>query len=182
MTNTRSARQRLLDTAAQIVARQGVQELTLDGVAAAAGVTKGGLIYHFKTKDDLLGALVEQLVAEIEQRQRAKAATYSGDTRGTLLTAMVDDTFDMPRGEKELLANLLSAVFSHPHLLGPAQEMYTRVYGELAEASASDGLALTLAAALDGITLLEVLNLHSFTKRQREAMRMALLQLVQNLS
>ena len=54
----RSGKQRLIDAAAQIVSTQGVQQLTLEGVAAAAGVTKGGLIYHFKTKDDLLAALV----------------------------------------------------------------------------------------------------------------------------
>lgn len=181
MSNTRSARQRLLDTTAEIVAQQGVQELTLDGVAAAAGVTKGGLIYHFKTKDELLGALVERLVAEIEQRSRVKCAER-GNTRSALLTALVDDAFEMPLSEKKLLANLLSAVFSYPHLLGPAQGMFRRIYGELADAGARDGLALSLAAALDGITLLEVLNLHSFTKAQRAAMRKALLELVQNVS
>jgi AcrR family transcriptional regulator len=57
---SRSAtRRRLLDAAVAVVRREGPRALTLDAVAAEAGVSKGGLLYHFATKDDLVDALIE---------------------------------------------------------------------------------------------------------------------------
>jgi AcrR family transcriptional regulator len=176
-----SSRERLLDAAADLITRHGVQDLTLDAVATAAGVTKGGLIYHFKTKDELLGALVERMIEQLDRRQRAKAARR-GTTKSALLLALVDETFDMPRSEKQLLTNLLAAGSAYPHLLGPVRKLFTQMYGELTESGAQAGPALVIAAALDGITLLELLDFHQFTKRQREAMRQALLELIKPLS
>lgn len=173
-----SSRERLLDAAAELIATHSVQELTLEGVAAAAGVTKAGLIYHFKTKDDLLGALVERMSLELDQRSRVKAA-QRGATTSARLMALVDDTFDMPPGEKRLQANLLAAATSYPHLLGPVQQLFDRTYGELSGARPEAGLALVVAAALDGISLLELLNLHQFSPQQHTAMRQALQQLAQ---
>ena len=57
-------RKRLLDAAASVVRRDGAKALTLDAVAAEAGVSKGGLLYHFKTKRDLLDAMLEGWVEE----------------------------------------------------------------------------------------------------------------------
>lgn len=175
-----SSREKLLDAAAELITQHGVHDHTLEGVAAAAGVTKGGLIYHFKTKDDLLGALVERMIEQLDQRNRAKAARR-GDTPSALLLALVDDTFDMPHSEKLLLANLLAAAFSYPHLMGPAQQLFERLYGEFAETGPKAGQALAIAAALDGISLLELLNLHQFTEQQRDAMRKALQRMAQEL-
>ena len=52
---------RLLDAASAVIRRDGAQALTLDAVAAEAGVSKGGLLYHFKSKRELLDALVRRL-------------------------------------------------------------------------------------------------------------------------
>lgn len=175
-----SSRDRLLEAAAGIVAAHGVHELTLEAVAAAAGVTKGGLIYHFKTKDDLLAALVENLTAQVDQRNRARAA-QRGDTRGALLQSLIEDTFSMPSAEEALVRKLLPAAFTHPHLLGPAQRLFENVYRDLSAAGPGAGLALVLGAALDGITLLELLNLHTFSKRERQAIRRALQDLVKQM-
>src|SRR5438876_12218385 len=49
---------KLLDAAEAVVVRQGISNLTLDAVAAAAGMSKGGLLHHFRTKDRLVVALV----------------------------------------------------------------------------------------------------------------------------
>ena len=45
-----SKRIQLLEAAAAIVNEQGSEYLTLDAVAHKAGVSKGGLLYHFKNK------------------------------------------------------------------------------------------------------------------------------------
>ncbi|MDF0529183.1 TetR/AcrR family transcriptional regulator [Tsukamurella sp. 8F] len=54
-------RDRLLDATEQILLGAGTASLTLDAVAAEAGVSKGGLLYHFKSKDALLLGVVDRL-------------------------------------------------------------------------------------------------------------------------
>ena len=44
------ARDRILEAAERVVAEVGAARLTLDVVAQAAGVSKGGLLYHFPSK------------------------------------------------------------------------------------------------------------------------------------
>ena len=56
--NANKLRDNLLDAAETVVMRQGIANLALDAVAAEAGVSKGGLLHHFPTKDRLVEALV----------------------------------------------------------------------------------------------------------------------------
>ena len=56
-------RERLLQAAFREVYRSGFQSAGLDTVLAAAGVTKGALYYHFKNKEALGYAIVEEVIA-----------------------------------------------------------------------------------------------------------------------
>jgi AcrR family transcriptional regulator len=54
-------RERILEAAYLVAERSGVAALTLDAVAAEAAVSKGGLLYHFPSKEALLSGMVEGL-------------------------------------------------------------------------------------------------------------------------
>ncbi len=56
-------RVRLLQAAFREVYRSGFQSASLDTILAAAGVTKGALYYHFKSKKALGYAVVEEVIA-----------------------------------------------------------------------------------------------------------------------
>lgn len=45
-----------------------MSQVTLESVAAAAGISKGGLLYHFKSKDALLAGLVRRLGDRADQQ------------------------------------------------------------------------------------------------------------------
>ncbi|MGW1058191.1 TetR/AcrR family transcriptional regulator [Micromonospora rubida] len=64
-------RRALLDAAGEAIRTRGVNA-TLDDIARHAGVSKGGLIYHFASKDELILELARDLLAafraEIESR------------------------------------------------------------------------------------------------------------------
>ncbi|MCW2600826.1 MAG: transcriptional regulator, TetR family [Frankiales bacterium] len=62
MGRTRSA---LLQATAECVARYGIRKTTMVDVASRSGVAKATLYNHFRTKDDVLAALVEQHVADL---------------------------------------------------------------------------------------------------------------------
>jgi AcrR family transcriptional regulator len=64
-----SARDRVLDAYETLLIDAGPAAATLDAVAAAAGVSKGGLLYHFASKD----ALAAGLLARLRERSAADA-------------------------------------------------------------------------------------------------------------
>ena len=62
MGRTRGA---LLGATAECVARYGIRKTTMVDVASKSGVAKATLYNHFRTKDDVLAAVVEQQVADL---------------------------------------------------------------------------------------------------------------------
>jgi len=56
-------RERLLQAAAREIYRSGFQSASLDGILASAGVTKGALYHHFKNKEALGYAVVEEIIS-----------------------------------------------------------------------------------------------------------------------
>lgn len=68
-----SKREAALEAAKQVVQREGVTALSYESVAAEAGLTKGGLLYHFPSREDLLLALHEHVAGQWEQCMRDEA-------------------------------------------------------------------------------------------------------------
>jgi AcrR family transcriptional regulator len=62
------ARYKVLEAAVAIVAREGAAHLTIDAVAAQAGLSKGGVLYHFPSKRALLDGMLERLLDDSETR------------------------------------------------------------------------------------------------------------------
>lgn len=52
----RPAKERLLDAANSLFYAEGIRAVSVDAIAAKAGITKKTLYYHFKSKDDLIEA------------------------------------------------------------------------------------------------------------------------------
>jgi AcrR family transcriptional regulator len=92
-TTTEGKRERLIASAEELVYRQGVERPTLAQIAEAAGVPPGNVYYYFKTKDELIEAVVEsraawvrELLASLERR-RTPAARLKGLIRVWLDTS-----------------------------------------------------------------------------------------------
>lgn len=57
----RTTRDRLLDAFETLLVSAGSRSATLDAVAAEAQVSKGGLLYHFHSKDELVEGMLTRL-------------------------------------------------------------------------------------------------------------------------
>jgi AcrR family transcriptional regulator len=140
-------RQAILDAAYVQFRRRGYTRVSLDQIAAAARVTKRTLYYHFRSKDDLLGAVLEaqhQLALaafktfgdhlsgtpeEIVQRMFNDIAVWSTrpDFAGTGFTRFVIELADLPghlarviaRRHKALLETQLGEVLRRAKVPAP---------------------------------------------------------------
>jgi len=75
--SVRSKRERLIAAACEAMYAQGVEKTTLADVAAAAGVPLGNVYYYFKTKNDLIHAVIEAHLHEIGVMLTAIEGAYA---------------------------------------------------------------------------------------------------------
>lgn len=73
-----SSRDRLLDAYEELLVDGEGGEVTLDAVAEAGAVSKGGVLYHFPSKAALADALVERLAAQVERDAAAMLSAPEG--------------------------------------------------------------------------------------------------------
>ncbi|MCU1088542.1 TetR/AcrR family transcriptional regulator [Stenotrophomonas sp. GD03958] len=66
-----SKRDRILDAAVNVINRYGVRAVTFESVAAEAKLTRGGLLYHFPSREALLRGIDEHLVQAWETSMEA---------------------------------------------------------------------------------------------------------------
>ena len=70
-------RERLIDAACQVIYAHGVERTTLADIAAAAGIPLGNVYYYFKTKNDLIQAVVEAHLNEARAMLAAIEAAHA---------------------------------------------------------------------------------------------------------
>ena len=92
ITRTAGKRDRLVESATALFHEQGVQRTTLAEVADRADVPVGNVYYYFKTKDELIGAV---LAGYLEQAETLIASFARGRTPQSRLKALVRNWSDM---------------------------------------------------------------------------------------
>ena len=61
----------ILEAAAAVLLKAGARGLTIDAVAAEAGLSKGGVLHHYASKEALILALVARKLAQLREELAA---------------------------------------------------------------------------------------------------------------
>jgi AcrR family transcriptional regulator len=170
-------RDTLLDAAEAVVARQGIANLTLDAVAAEAGMSKGGLLHHFPSKD----RLVEGLVTRAAENWRAcwtasyeKAAEGPGRMTRALLQNCLSDAKSWTEQLRRSSAAVFAALAQNPSLIEPMRAAYSDLHRQIAEDGLPPGVGEAVATAIDGLWLYWVLGLVPVDQELVTRLRLAL--------
>lgn len=65
-----SSKTTILRAALRLAERHGITSLTLEATAAEAGLSKGGLIYHFASKEQLIRGVVDHITEQWHEAMR----------------------------------------------------------------------------------------------------------------
>lgn len=159
MTFTEEARRRqLVDVTVALIAEHGYGRCSLARIAEAAGVTKGAVLYHFRTKDAVvraayahaLGGLVDAVGAAVD------AATTPGEALRAYVTTMLEYLAAHPQHARVLADSLDAAVVADRD----DRSARWRPVADLVAAAQADGtcragdprsLAVALGGAIDGL-------------------------------
>jgi AcrR family transcriptional regulator len=174
-----SSRERILDAAAELVRELGSGHLTLDAVAERAGLSKGGLLYNFPSKDALLQGMLERLIAEVTTHRAGLRASRK-DARNLEAWLSVTASLETRCGDMKAVANgLLAASAENPRLLEPARQAIKNDWERLKATSADRPAAMLAWLAVEGLSSLEMHDLSPVTKQDRKEIGVALYRLLE---
>ncbi|WP_370322514.1 TetR/AcrR family transcriptional regulator [Oricola sp.] len=142
-----SSREKILEAASDLAFRQGAAHLSLDAVAACAGVSKGGLLYNFPNKAALMKALVEKYLEDF--RTRLDEATEGEDSN--LPVRYLDLAVAKLERETPSSSGLLAALAEDPSLLAPVKEFNRTLLDRMKAGGGDVGAILVLFLVLEGM-------------------------------
>ena len=167
----------LLDAAETVVTRQGIANLTLDAVAAEAGMSKGGLLHHFPSKDRLVMGLVTRC-AEGWRSCYLQAYERTSEGPGRMARVLLNHCLSDAKCWTEELRRSSSAVFAalaqNPALIQPMRAVYADLHERLAQDGLPPGVSEAVAAAIDGLWLDWVLGIVPLEQARVVRVRLAL--------
>jgi AcrR family transcriptional regulator len=151
----------LLDAAAELLRRDGYAACSMTDISLAAGVTKGGLYFHFSSKDDVCDAVQKAAIAVLQTHTETQDAREPSAVRRLIhLThslmrwlktePMVGASFRMARemgARSERFVAFSRAWFAQVQRYFDVAERD----GELGKSEPPEGSALLVAAMCVGI-------------------------------
>lgn len=168
--STHDTRERICEAAIRTAGRDGLLAMTIDNVAKEAGVSKGGVMYHFPSKDDLVRGMLEHFGTQLEHMILQRFAD-DAEPRFRWARSMLSCVFPEPRAvldEQESLSPealdrfmlaALAAAINSPGVIEPLRQVALRLRQRLLS-DPDDGLEQLLVwLALDGLFLWQFVGL-----------------------
>lgn len=116
-----AARQKIIDASRAIVLERGAGALTFEEISQVSGVTRGGITYHFPTKQALLQGLVDNDVRQWKNVESENRPKDCPEDAAELIGFIRAHTSEDP-ARRRFVSGMLSAVTLDPPILDPARK------------------------------------------------------------
>jgi len=171
----------LLDAAETVAAREGVARLTFDAVAAEAGVSKGGLLHYFSSKEHLIEAMVQRsadgwrscFMAGYEQVPEGPGRMLRG-----ILNHCCLDARNWTDGLRRSYSAIFAALAQNSELVQPMRDVYEELYGRIRNDGLPEHVAEIVMAAIDGLWFYWVMRLRPVDQEALDRLRCTLERIV----
>lgn len=177
----RDSRELILQAAEEIVARRGPAHLTLETAANVAKVSKGGLFYHFRSKEALLEAMIlrstELLLSEQTKVEESRMVERNGKIKANII-----GTLRHLEGQRPVLTAVVAAIANDPKLVEPMRDSIRKQFQDLSQELTlqTEDVAILFLAS-QGLLLMELLNLSFLTPSQIRKVTQRMLLMVDEL-
>lgn len=169
-----ATRTAILDAAGRVVLNKGVNALTLDSAAQEAGVSKGGLLYHFPNKNSLIEGMIERLVGAFDASLERELVKSNGDW----LVAYIHASFVSDPQYNQLSMALFAAIANDTELLRPLQDHFVVWQNKVEELASSPEIGTIIRLALDGLWVSDLMDFSPPSLALREKILHTLLEMV----
>lgn len=177
--NKAPLRERILEAADKVALERGVANLTLDLVAEQANISKGGLLYHFTTKEALLRGMIDRAIDRYRAFLKAEVDRQGNEYRSYLKASIVARK-DCDEGS-ECSRAFFAAAANFPDMPERARIDVKEHFDLLRSDPDRFPSAAILSLAIDGLHFLELLGLAPFTPEERELVLNRLIEQAENV-
>jgi len=160
-------REAVLDAAQRVVQRDGVAKLTLDAVAAEAGISKASVLYDYKTKPALMRAMVERKIAADEVRVDRIRAAFGNAPNAAVRTRIAAGSDPATEDDQAFTLCLAAAMAQNSDLRHPICSRLGETISEIQATSESPNGALLAFLSLEGLKLMEYFGVYRFDPEDR---------------
>ncbi len=169
MARTRTIdRTAVLEAAQRVVARDGATRLTLDAVAAEAGISKASVLYDYKTKQALIKAVIEHLSAAEVARLRS-FVEREGDKPDAAILGMIEAAKSGDTAfHRNVALDLAVALNQHNDLRRAIQENIGSFIDAVQTSSTYPRRAQVAFLAVEGLKLIESFGLYTWSPKERD--------------
>jgi AcrR family transcriptional regulator len=174
-----ATRDKLLSAAIQIIITQGIERLTLDAVAREAVVSKGGLLYHFPSKEALIAGVITYLIDDFNAAIEKELIHSNTDNPSKdWLKAYVRASFNSSQPPLALIAGLFIAVTHNPELVEHARVGCAEWQRHFDESGLDPVQAGIIRLATEGLYPTEMFGVEPITEPLRSQLKDAILALI----
>ena len=167
---TRSERSRnaALEAAIRIIARDGPGRLTLDAIARESGLSKGGVMHQFRTKEAVLKALLERQMEHFEEFSTRYMAKVSATSANPNLATQLATVREAATSPNSAALALVAAMVENPSLMMLPREREMKRVAAIKAESADPDLALLRWAAARGLLLSSLFGMSPLSKDEHD--------------
>jgi AcrR family transcriptional regulator len=151
-------RDTVLRAAAQVITRFGVSAFTIEAVAQEAGVTKGGVLHHFPSKEALMDGLIEQVILSFNLRLSEEMEREPVGTPGRWLRAYIRTIFAVQYGDINLIPALAAALAADHETINRIRRGFEQSQRDAIEDGIDPVQATIIRLAVDGVVFTRALN------------------------
>jgi AcrR family transcriptional regulator len=160
-----ASKEMILDAAERVITKRGPAHFTLDAVAAEAGISKGGLLYNFPSKQSLIEGMVLGHIERFRQRFEALRADREGPDSVICSLIEARKASGVARGTGLVI---LSGIAENPALLSPLRKKTREALAEVRSNATDPVIATMIWLAIDGLEFLELLDISPFDEAGRK--------------
>lgn len=153
------SRRRAIEAAFSILTRDGVGGLTFDSLARESGISKGGLLHQFRTKQGVLYALLEHQRQQFEQIARSYIAKEGASKAEPNLAAQIAIYRESVNQPHSVARAILAAIIESPTLLDDMKVADAGKMQALQDEAADLDLSLLRYFAASGLAFHSLLGL-----------------------
>ena len=156
--------------------------MTLEAVAARAKVSKGGLLYHFPSKEAVVQGMVSRIASIVRERFASGLSSEPpgpGRHARTMLGLMMDTEGSLFPRLQRVAGPLLGAVANNPKMLEPMQHFFQGVHQGMLDDGLPPERSWLILAALDGLKFWRVFNILHPSQKDLAGLRQLLTRIIE---
>lgn len=175
----KAQRDSIVDAAGRVLFRDGYAKATIDNIAAEAGMSKGGVFYYFKNKNEIFACMIQRY-EEIYNARRQEIFDTLPEGPGRLLKATVIASLEYNDQSRENHNHI--GLYADEEFRTRLSDLKKRIYAQLAQGCKNPQKLAMVMFVLDGMWMGRTIGEQAIPPSHIEKFRQELLLYVDEIA